>query len=131
STPQRKISGGDQRFDRRCPIIPIDSPNMAVRCQISEISCPVFVDYCTGGSVFDTFEPDSFRNVNLSQTCATGFQFFLKFLRKFPGEKTARKRFFALVVSALLRSRRKNRSSGRQSWPCGLKLEGQPFKTTQ
>ena len=28
---------------------------------------------------------------------------------------------FALVVSALLRSRRKNRSSGRQSWPCGLK----------
>ncbi|MBQ4453004.1 MAG: hypothetical protein II912_11650, partial [Clostridia bacterium] len=61
------------------------------------------------------------RNVNLSPACATGFQFFLKCLRAFPGEKTARKRFFALGGQARLR---KNRSSSRQSRPCGLKLEG-------
>ncbi|MBR5379645.1 MAG: hypothetical protein IK140_03850 [Clostridia bacterium] len=40
--------------------------------------------------VLDTFEPNSFQDVNLSPACATGSQFFLKCLRAFPGEKTAR-----------------------------------------
>ena len=92
-----------------------------------------------------------------NSACATGLQLFLKSLRGFPGERrvasnfnlsqhvphsgidlpkanrpqVAMKRLFALVVCAALRSRRKNRSSGRQSCPCGLKLEGlRPLQAT-
>ncbi|MBR5751369.1 MAG: hypothetical protein IKX84_03180, partial [Clostridia bacterium] len=41
----------------------------------------------------DTFDTIFFRDVNLLPIPATGSQFFLRFLRKSPGEKTAMQRF--------------------------------------